>query len=77
MQLAAVVDDPHGVSRFDGVTRRPRPSANPALQAEGTPARYTDYVGMAHGFMSFPGLASAARQALAELCQELACAFDV
>lgn len=46
------------------------------LRAEGNPARYTDYVGMAHGFMSFPGLASAARQALAEICQELGCAFD-
>jgi acetyl esterase/lipase len=45
------------------------------LRAEGTPARYTDYVGMAHGFMSFPGLASAARQALAEICQELTGAF--
>ena len=45
------------------------------LRAEGTPARYTDYVGMAHGFMSFPGLASAARQALAEMCQELTVAF--
>lgn len=47
------------------------------LRAEGTPARYTDYVGMAHGFMSFPGLASGARQALAEMCQELADAFGM
>ena len=47
------------------------------LRAEGTPARYTDYVGMTHGFMSFPGLASGARQALAEICQELAGAFGV
>jgi acetyl esterase len=47
------------------------------LQAEGTPARYTDYVGMAHGFISFPGLAGGARQALAEMCQELAGAFGV
>jgi acetyl esterase len=41
------------------------------LRAEGTPARYTDYAGMCHGFMSFPGLAAAARQALAEMCQEI------
>jgi acetyl esterase len=45
------------------------------LRAEGTPARYTDYVGMTHGFLSFPGLAGGARQALAEMCQELADVF--
>jgi acetyl esterase len=45
------------------------------LRAEGTPARYTDYVGMTHGFLSFPGLAGGARQALAEMCQELADMF--
>jgi acetyl esterase len=39
------------------------------LRAEGTSVRYTDYAGMCHGFMSFPGLASGARQALAEMCQ--------
>jgi len=47
------------------------------LRAEGTPVRYTDDVGMVHGFMSFPGLASGARQALAEMCHELADAFGV
>ena len=47
------------------------------LRAEGTPARYTDDVGMAHGFMSFPGLASGARQALAQMCQEFADAFGM
>ena len=41
------------------------------LRAAGTPARYTDYAGMVHGFLSYPGLASGARQALAEICQEL------
>jgi acetyl esterase/lipase len=45
------------------------------LRAEGTPARYTDYVGMTHGFLSFPGLAGGARQALAEMCHELADVF--
>jgi acetyl esterase len=45
------------------------------LCAAGTPARYTDYAGMVHGFMSYPGLASGARQALAEICQELRAAL--
>lgn len=39
------------------------------LRADGTRARYTAYVGMTHGFLSLPGLASGARQALAEICQ--------
>jgi acetyl esterase len=45
------------------------------LRAAGTPARYTDYAGMVHGFMSYPGLASGARQALAEICQDLVAAL--
>jgi acetyl esterase/lipase len=45
------------------------------LNAEGTPVRYSNYVGMVHGFMSFPGLASGARQALGEICQELSAAL--
>jgi acetyl esterase/lipase len=43
-----------------------------ALDAAGVPVRHTEYVGMPHGFMSFPGVArQAARQALAEICEEL------
>jgi acetyl esterase len=38
------------------------------LRAHGTPVRYSDYAGMVHGFLSYPGLASGARQALAEIC---------
>lgn len=45
------------------------------LRAAGTPARYTDYAGMVHGFMSYPGLASGARQALAEISQDLRAAL--
>lgn len=45
------------------------------LRAAGTPARYTDYAGMVHGFMSYPGLASGARQALAEISQDLRAAM--
>lgn len=41
------------------------------LAADGVPVRLTDYVGMAHGFLSVPGLASGARQALGEICQVL------
>lgn len=39
------------------------------LRAHGTPVRYTDYTGMTHGFMSYPGLVGGARQALAEIVQ--------
>jgi acetyl esterase/lipase len=41
-----------------------------ALRAAGVPARLTEYVGMPHGFMNFPGLSRSAPQALAELCAE-------
>lgn len=41
-----------------------------ALRAAGVPVRITEYVGMPHGFMNFPGLSRSAPQALAELCAE-------
>jgi acetyl esterase len=41
-----------------------------ALRAGGVPVRLTEYVGMPHGFMNFPGLCRSAPQALAELCAE-------
>jgi acetyl esterase/lipase len=41
-----------------------------ALRAAGVPVRLTEYVGMPHGFMNFPGLCRGAPQALAELCAE-------
>lgn len=45
------------------------------LAAEGVPVRLTDYVGMAHGFLSVPAVASGARQALGEICQVLSAAL--
>jgi acetyl esterase len=34
------------------------------------PVRFTEYVGMPHGYLNFPGLCRGAPQALAELCAE-------
>jgi acetyl esterase len=41
-----------------------------ALQRAGVPVRLTEYVGMPHGYLSFPRLCRSAPQALAELCSE-------
>lgn len=41
-----------------------------ALRAAGVPVRLTEYVGMPHGFLNFPGLCRGARQAMAEVCAE-------
>jgi len=38
-----------------------------ALRAAGVPVRHTNYVDAVHGYMSLPGVAPNARQALAEL----------
>jgi acetyl esterase/lipase len=40
------------------------------LRAAGVPVRLTEYVGMTHGFVNFPGLTGVAHQALAEVCAE-------
>jgi acetyl esterase len=41
-----------------------------ALRAAGVPVRLTEYAGMTHGFVNFPGLSRAAHQAVAEICAE-------
>ena len=41
-----------------------------ALRAAGVPVRLTEYIGVPHGFVNFPGLSRAAHQALAEVCAE-------
>ena len=41
-----------------------------ALRSAGVPVRFTEYVGMPHGYLNFPGLCRSAPQALAELCAE-------
>jgi acetyl esterase/lipase len=48
-----------------------------ALRAAGVPVRFTEYVGMTHGFVNFPGLSRAAHQAIAEVCGEQSAALAV
>jgi len=38
-----------------------------ALREAGVPVRFTEYVGVPHGFVNFPGLSSAAHQAMNEV----------
>jgi acetyl esterase/lipase len=46
-----------------------------ALRAAGVPVRFTEYVGMPHGYLNFPGVCRSAPQALAEICAEQAAAL--
>jgi acetyl esterase len=46
-----------------------------ALRAAGVPVRFTEYVGVPHGFVNFPGLCRSAAQALAEICAEQSAAL--
>ncbi|WP_448614706.1 alpha/beta hydrolase [Modestobacter sp. URMC 112] len=41
------------------------------LREAGVPVQLTEYVGMPHGYLSFPRLCRSAPQALAELCTEM------
>jgi acetyl esterase/lipase len=54
----------HDPLRADGVAYADR------LRAAGVPVRLTEYVGVPHGFLNFPGLVRSAEQALAEICAE-------
>jgi acetyl esterase/lipase len=66
---ALILVGEHDPLRDDGV----RYAA--ALRAAGVPVRLTEYVGMPHGFLNFPGLCRWAPQALAEICAELKAAL--
>jgi acetyl esterase/lipase len=66
---ALILVGEHDPLRDDGV----RYAA--ALRAAGVPVRLTEYVGMPHGFLNFPGLCRLAPQALAEICAELKAAL--
>jgi acetyl esterase/lipase len=46
-----------------------------ALRSAGVPVRYTEYLGVPHGFLSMPGLGRAASQARAEIVAFLTEAF--
>jgi acetyl esterase/lipase len=48
-----------------------------ALRAAGVPVRFTEYVGVPHGFVNFPGLSRAAHQAITEVCAEQSAALAV
>ncbi|MGH3166502.1 MAG: alpha/beta hydrolase [Trebonia sp.] len=48
-----------------------------ALRAAGVPVRLTEYVGVPHGFMNFPGLCRIAAQAMSEICAEQRTALAV
>lgn len=55
----------HDPIRDDGLRYAER------LRAAGVPVRTTEYIGMPHGYLSFPRLCRAAPQALAELVSEM------
>jgi acetyl esterase len=46
-----------------------------ALRAAEVPVRFTEYVGVPHGFVNFPRLCRSAAQALAEICAEQSAAL--
>jgi acetyl esterase/lipase len=54
----------HDPLREDGVRYAAK------LRDAGVPVRFTEYVGMPHGYLNFPGVCRAAPQAMSELCAE-------
>ena len=59
----------HDPLRGDGVAYAAK------LRAAGGSVRLTEYVGVPHGFLNFPGLCRGAEQALAEICAEQSAAL--
>lgn len=41
-----------------------------ALRAAGVPVRLTEYLGLPHGYLNFPGICRGAPKAMAEICDE-------
>ena len=70
LPAALVVTAEHDPIRDDGRRFADR------LAAAGVATRYTEYIGMPHGFLAFPGLCRSARQAVAEVCSELRRTFS-
>jgi len=62
---ALIVTADHDSFRDDGALYASR------LRESGVPVRYTNYLGMPHGFLSMPRLCRAAPQAVAEIVGEL------
>ncbi len=46
-----------------------------ALRSAGVPVRLTEYVGVPHGYLNFPGVCRSATQAMAEVCAEQSAAL--
>jgi acetyl esterase/lipase len=42
----------------------------PATDLTAVPVRFTEYAGMPHGYLNFPGLCRLAPQALSEICAD-------
>ena len=62
---ALVITAEHDPLRHEGRAYADR------LAEAGVPTRFTEYVGMVHGFLTLPGLARSAPQAVAEIVQAL------
>jgi acetyl esterase len=66
LPCATIITAEHDSLRDDGLLYAMR------LVDTGVPVRYTNYLGMPHGFLSMPRICSAAPQAIAEIAQSIA-----